>query len=126
MVDQYPDVKILVDHVSQIDLADDDAQTQLDKLLALSRFPNVSVKVTDLTSVSPSKKYPFEEAMPYMHQVYQAFGADRLLWGTGYPGDVRTHYQRPSLPDELALVHNQFQFMQTLKISQSRIVSSIH
>ena len=111
MVDQYPDVKILVDHVSQIDLADDDAQMQLDKLLALSRFPNVSVKVTDLTSVSPSKKYPFEEAMPYMRQVYQAFGADRLLWGTGYPGDVRTHYQRPSLADELALVHNQFQFM---------------
>ena len=49
-----------------------------------------------------------------MHQVYQAFGADRLLWGTGYPGDVRTHYQRPSLPDELALVHNQFQFMSEL------------
>ena len=114
MLDRHPEVKIIVDHVSQIDLAAEDAQQQLDKLLALSKFPNVWVKITDLTSVSPSKKYPFEMAMPYLQQVYQAFGSNRLLWGTGYPGDVRGQFQRPSLADELALVNSQFKFMSAL------------
>lgn len=111
MLDRYPDARIIVDHVSQIDLADDDAQKQLDRLLALAKHDNVWVKVTDLTSVSPSKKYPFEDAMPYVEQVYQAFGAKRLLWGTGYPGATRTEFQRPTLKMELELVKQQFKFM---------------
>jgi predicted TIM-barrel fold metal-dependent hydrolase len=111
MVERYPGVKIVVDHVSQIDLAAEDAQQQLDNLLALSRWPNVWVKLTDLTSVSPSKQYPFSEAMPYLKQVYDAFGADRLLWGTGYPGAVRTAFDRPTLARELELVQSQFSFM---------------
>jgi len=111
MVRRYPGVKIVVDHVSQIDLASEDAQQQLDKLLRLGRYENVWVKVTDLTSVSPSKKYPFPEAMPYVKQVYDAFGPDRLLWGTGYPGAVRGQYNRPALDQELALVRDQFAFM---------------
>lgn len=111
MVERYPGVKVIVDHVSQIDLAAEDAQQQLDKLLALARWPNVWVKVTDMTSVSPSKKYPFPEAMPYLKQVYDAFGPDRLLWGTGYPGAVREEFGRPSLAKELELVKTQFAFM---------------
>lgn len=111
MLDRYPDAKVIVDHVSQIDLADADAQQQLDRLLALAIHDNVWVKVTDLTSVSPSKTYPFEEAMTYLEQVYQAFGADRLLWGTGYPGATRAEFQRPTLKMELELVERQFKFM---------------
>ena len=111
MLDRYPDARVIVDHVSQIDLADKDAQSQLDRLLALSKHPNVWVKVTDLTSVSPSKTYPFDSAMPYIEQIYQAFGADRLLWGTGYPGATRGEFQRPTLKAELDLVHTQFKFM---------------
>jgi predicted TIM-barrel fold metal-dependent hydrolase len=111
MVERYPGVKVVIDHVSQIDLAVEDAQQQLDKLLRLGRYDNVWVKVTDLTSVSPSKKYPFTEAMPWMKQVYDAFGPDRLLWGTGYPGAVRGQYNRPTLEEELALVRDQFSFM---------------
>ena len=114
MLDRYPDARVIVDHVSQIDLADDDAQAQLDRLLALSKHPNVWVKVTDLTSVSPSKTYPFAKAMPYIEQVYQAFGSDRLLWGTGYPGATRTEFQRPCLKMELELVKEQFSFMSAL------------
>ena len=111
MVERYPGVKVVIDHVSQIDLAVEDAQQQLDKLLRLGRYDNVWVKMTDLTSVSPSKKYPFTEAMPWMKQVYDAFGPGRLLWGTGYPGAVRGQYNRPTLKEELALVRDQFSFM---------------
>ena len=64
--------------------------------------------------MSPSKSYPFNNAMPYIEQVYQAFGSDRLLWGTGYPGATRTEFQRPTLKRELELVKEQFRFMSAL------------
>jgi predicted TIM-barrel fold metal-dependent hydrolase len=39
-----------------------------------------------------------------------AFGPDRLLWGTGYPGAARSFYQRPTLAEELALIRQEIPF----------------
>mgnify|MGYP001578852847 CR=1 FL=1 len=64
----------------------------------------------ELTSVSRSGKYPFADAYPWVKQVYEAFGPDRLLWGTGYPGPARSSYGRPTLAEELALIREGIPF----------------
>ena len=46
-----------------------------------------------------------------MTQIFDAFGPDHILWGTGYPGSCRAEYNRPSLKDELALVREHFSFL---------------
>ena len=89
MVQRYPAVRVAIDHISQIDLGADDPLPAMKKLLALARYPNVFVKVSELTSVSKSGKYPFCDVYPWVKRVYDAFGPDRLLWGTGYPGAAR-------------------------------------
>ncbi len=110
MVRRYPQVSIVIDHMSQIDLGVDDPLPALKKLLALSRYPNVAVKISDLTSVSKSGKYPFPDAYPWVKRVYDAFGPDRLLWGTGYPGAVRADFQRPTVKKELELIREHIPF----------------
>ena len=45
-----------------------------------------------------------------MRRVYEEFGADQLLWGTGYPGASRAAYERPTLAKELALVRDEMTF----------------
>ena len=104
MVERYPGVNIIVDHLSQVNLGTDDPEPEFKKLLAIARFPNVYVKVSELSSVSKSQTYPFPDAWPWVKRVYEAFGPDRLLFGTGYPGSARKFYNRPSLTDEIALV----------------------
>jgi predicted TIM-barrel fold metal-dependent hydrolase len=42
--------------------------------------------------------------------VYDAFGPDRLLWGTGFPGATRAQAGRPALADELALIRRDIPF----------------
>lgn len=110
MVRRFPGVNIIIDHLSQIDLKADDPAPELKKLLALARYPNVWVKVSELTSVSKSGKYPFPDAYPWIERVYQAFGGDRLLWGTGYPGSCREHFKRPTLAAELKLIREEIPF----------------
>ena len=110
MVQRYPTVPTVIDHLSQIDLGVDDPLPDLKKLLALARYPNVAVKVSDLTSVSKSGKYPFPDAYPWVKRVYDAFGPDRLLWGTGYPGAVRADFQRPTVEKELELIRQHVPF----------------
>ena len=110
MVKRFSGVQVVIDHLAQADLKVEDPLPELKKLLALTRYPNVWVKVSELTSVSRSGKYPFRDAHPWVKRVYDAFGPDRLLWGTGYPGSARGHYQRPTLKEELALIREEIPF----------------
>ncbi len=110
MIRAYPEVPVIVDHLSQIDLKAPDPLPEMNKLLALARYANVRVKVSELTSVSKSGVYPFADALPWVKRVYDAFGPDHLLWGTGYPGAARAYYKRPTLAAELALVRRDIPF----------------
>ena len=76
----------------------------------MAQYPNVWVKVSELSSVSKSGQYPFADAYPYVKRVYEAFGPDRLLFGTGYPGSARAAYQRPTLDKEIELIHKEIPF----------------
>ena len=69
MVRRFPGVPVVIDHLAQVDLKVEDPLPELKKLLALSRYPNVSVKVSELTSVSKSGKYPFRDAYPWVQRV---------------------------------------------------------
>ena len=110
MVERYPGVPTIVDHMSQVNLGEDDPEPAFLKLLAIARFPNVYVKVSELSSVSASGTYPFPDAWPWVKRLYEAFGSERLLWGTGYPGSARKAYSRPTLAKELALIRTEIPF----------------
>jgi L-fuconolactonase len=93
-----------------MDLGAENPEPDFRLLLAMARYPNVWVKVSELSSVSKSHKYPFPDAYPYVKRVYEAFGPDRLLFGTGYPGTARAAYQRPTLDQEIDLVDKEIPF----------------
>jgi predicted TIM-barrel fold metal-dependent hydrolase len=110
MVRVHPEVRIILDHFSQVDLAAVDPEPEIRLLLGMAKYPNVWVKVSELNSVSKSKSYPFADAYPFVKRVYEAFGPDRLLFGTGYPGAARAHYKRPPLDKEIDLLRKEIPF----------------
>ena len=110
MVQAHQEMRIIIDHLSQIDFKAADAESDLRLLLAMARYHNVWVKVSELSSVSKSGTYPFADAYPHVKRVYEAFGPDRLLFGTGYPGTARAHYKRPTLDKEIDLIRKEMPF----------------
>jgi len=110
MVRAHPKVRVVIDHFSQIDLGAKDPEPDFRLLLAMAQYGNVWVKVSELSSVSKSGKYPFTDAYPHVKRVYEAFGPDRLLFGTGYPGAARAAYNRPTLDKEIDLIRKEIPF----------------
>ncbi len=108
MLDRHPDVKVCIDHVAA-SLHKGQPPSGVENLLALERNPNVWVKVSELAGSGDS--YPYRATYPNLKRVYEAFGPDRLLWGTGYPGSCRAAYRRPSLADELRLIQREIPFL---------------
>ena len=110
MVEAHPDVPVVVDHLGQVELGQEDPEPDFRRLIDIARYESVRVKVSELTSVSASGVYPFEDAWPYVKRVHEAFGPDRLLWGTGYPGGARAEYERPALDREIELIRSVIPF----------------
>jgi predicted TIM-barrel fold metal-dependent hydrolase len=110
MVKRHPKVKVVIDHVGRVDLEAKDPEPDIRSLLALARYPNVWVKVSEFSSLLPTKKYPFRDAYPVVKRVYDAFGPDRLLWGTGFPGSTRGQADRPTVQEELAIIQKEIPF----------------
>lgn len=77
-----PDLRIIIDHMGrQSELRDAAAFADLADLLALGSRPNVAVKVSAVPRFS-SHVYPYRNLHPYIRRIYEAFGPERMLWGT--------------------------------------------
>ena len=82
VAERHPGLKLIIDHLGRTGRAKDaEAFANLPELLALARFPNVAVKATGAPSYS-SEPYPYRNIHPYLRQLYDAFGPERLFWGT--------------------------------------------
>ncbi len=82
VAERHPRLRLLIDHMGRARGAKDDAGfANLPELLALSRYPNVAVKASGAPSYS-SAPYPYRNIHKYLRQIYDAFGAERMFWGT--------------------------------------------
>ena len=85
IAERHPGLKLIVDHLGGRggnELKKDDAALEhMPQLVALAKYPNVAVKATGAPGYS-SEGYPFRPVQPYLKQIYDAFGPDRMFWGT--------------------------------------------
>lgn len=107
---EYPGIPILIDHLAYPDVAEAPEFGSYRPVLALARHANVYVKVSDVKSRS-TQPFPFRDVHDVIRMVRDAFGPQRLLWGTGYPGHHREKHGWLSLADELRLVREGFDFL---------------
>ncbi len=82
---RYPGLRLLIDHLGGRGgtgiTKDAAALANLPELLSLARYPNVAVKATGLAGYS-SEPYPYRNIHPYLRRVYDAFGPERMFWGS--------------------------------------------
>jgi predicted TIM-barrel fold metal-dependent hydrolase len=81
VAERYPDLKLVMDHLGLVNGKDEEAFKDLDRLLALAKRPNVAAKATIMPFYT-TDTYPFRKLHSYIRRVYDAFGPQRLFWGT--------------------------------------------
>lgn len=82
VAEQYPRLKLTLCHLAlQSSKKDEEAFRDLDLLLAIAKRPNVAVKISALPTYT-NDVYPYRALHPYLRRVYDAFGPQRMFWGT--------------------------------------------
>lgn len=85
IVQRNPDLTLVIDHFGidqpPLSVPAEPPWSPLPHLLKLAKYPNVAVKFSGAPTLS-SEAYPFLDVWPYLRQVVEAFGPERLLWGS--------------------------------------------
>jgi predicted TIM-barrel fold metal-dependent hydrolase len=82
VAERHPGLRLIVDHLGRRSGTKDDAAwANLSELLALAKHRNVAIKATGAPSYS-SEAYPYRNIHGHLRQIYDAFGPERMFWGT--------------------------------------------
>jgi predicted TIM-barrel fold metal-dependent hydrolase len=98
VADEFSRTILVIDHLGLLPfnfpIADPESEVPL--LLGLARFPNVVVKMSGMISWS-NEPYPFRDLWPLVRSVFDAFGPERVMWGS----DFTIHQPRRNYADAL-------------------------
>ena len=79
---RHPGLQLVIDHLGRrSERRDDAAFADIDDMLGLARFPNISVKASAVPCYATAC-YPFNNLKPYLRRVFDAFGPRRMFWGS--------------------------------------------
>jgi L-fuconolactonase len=93
LLETITDVPIVIEHLGANNSPERDPATLETRrqIFALSRYPNVYMKIHGLGEFS-ERAFPRTEPFPFIRPVpplfdlaYDAFGAERLMWGSDFP-----------------------------------------
>ena len=105
IIRRFPSVPVILDHIGGVPIAEDEPFPLLSNVLRMADCPNVYVKFTPQVHQS-SLPYPHEDTFQTYRRIYDAFGPERLMWGTDFPWVLRNIGYRPAL--ELFRTHLDF------------------
>ena len=81
LIDQFPGLTVVIDHMADSPL---DKPDLLNMLIELKRYPKVFVKVSHTWSLS-KQPYPYLDAQAQVKRLYDAFGPKQLMSATDWP-----------------------------------------
>ena len=81
LLEKTPDLTVVIDHMADCPV---DRPAELEKLIALKRYPNLFVKISHTWSLS-QQPYPWLDAQELVKRLHHAFGPERLMWATDWP-----------------------------------------
>ncbi len=84
LAQHYPRTRILVDHMS-LDWRHTHPFDVWPHVLAMAKVPNIVMKASYLPEASHEEVYPYPRAKLHFRELYDAFGEDRLIWGSNFP-----------------------------------------
>jgi predicted TIM-barrel fold metal-dependent hydrolase len=102
VVQRQRDTRIIVDHLGMIappvavPKPPPEPFEDLDLLLELAIFDNVMVKISAVPSLS-HEAFPFRDVFEPIRRVLDAFGSDRVMWGTDATRTAALHSYRDAV-----------------------------
>jgi L-fuconolactonase len=84
-VAQFPDQPFVLDHIAKPYIKAGLIDEWEKDIKALAKFDNLQCKVSGIITEADWKNWTYEQIKPYLDVVFEAFGTDRIMFGSDWP-----------------------------------------
>jgi L-fuconolactonase len=81
----FPDQPFVIDHLAKPDIKNGNIDQWAKDMKTIAQNENVSCKVSGMVTEADWKEWKYEDFEPYMDVVFEAFGIDRVMYGSDWP-----------------------------------------
>ena len=85
LVKQFPDQPFVLDHLAKPLIKDKEISTWDEHIRELAQFSNLNCKVSGMITEANWTAWKTSDFTPYLDVVFEAFGEDRLMYGSDWP-----------------------------------------
>ena len=85
LVSMFPDQRFVLDHISKPNIKSGIIQPWKDGIEALASQPNVWCKISGMVTEASLSSWDYDNFVPYMKVVCEAFGSHRIMLGSDWP-----------------------------------------
>lgn len=100
LVRRCPDVSFVLDHIGKPDIKNGLREPWWSQIRELAKMPNVVCKISGVVTEADHQSWKPEHVKPYVAHVIEAFGFDRVMYGSDWTVSELTH----RYPDWVAIV----------------------
>jgi L-fuconolactonase len=84
VIDTFPDLHIVIEHLAGVGKGAEAPYTDFKEAMKLAERPNLSIKLPGFGEIC-EVPLPFEPIPPVADLALEAFGPERMMWGSDYP-----------------------------------------
>jgi L-fucono-1,5-lactonase len=84
-VEQFPGQKMIIDHCAKPDIRKKDIKNWRTYMMRIANNPYVYCKLSGLLTEASWQNWSAADFYPYLDTVFEAFGTDRLVFGSDWP-----------------------------------------
>ena len=85
LVKMFPEQPFVLDHIAKPMIKDGVLSPWREQIRELAKLPNVTCKVSAMITEADWAKWQPADFKPYLDVVFEAFGEDRLMYGSDWP-----------------------------------------
>ena len=82
---RFPEQPFVLDHIAKPHIKDGTLEPWQTQIRELAKAPNVLCKVSGMVTEADHATWTAEDFKPYLDVVFEAFGEDRLMYGSDWP-----------------------------------------
>ncbi|RAJ31910.1 amidohydrolase family protein [Pedobacter cryoconitis] len=84
-VARFPDQRFVIDHIAKPGIKEKDIRNWKKDIESVALHPHVSCKISGLVTEADFKAWTKEDFIPYLDVVVNAFGTNRIMYGSDWP-----------------------------------------
>ena len=85
LADHMPNLRLVIDHLAKPPIKDRRMSPWTDQMRSAAQYPNVYAKVSGLNTAADWANWSAADLKPYIDFTFEAFGADRMMFGSDWP-----------------------------------------